>query len=384
LFVRAAKETNLQARQHFEKALELDPQYTQAYVRLGLTYWLEFSQQWNLDPQLVERAFELVQKAVALDDALPQAYSALALIYLGKRQPERSLAEAERAVTLDPSFADGYTNLANVLNTMGKPKEALKAAEKALRLNPYGPFFYFVNLGVAYHLIGQDADTITAMKETIKRNPNFVPAYTFLADGYVKLWLWQLSHDQQILEHALGTAQQAVALNASAPFTHFTLGMVQLTRQHYDQAIAEMEQVIALAPNDATGYAGLAWLLSVVGKKEEALRSSEQAQRLGPPALLSAYDLSLGFAYYFLGHYEQAIPHLKKWLILYPAHCLAHTTLAAIYSELGREAEARAEVAAVLRINPNFSLEVNKQREPIKDPAISERHIAALRKAGLK
>jgi adenylate cyclase len=53
-------------------------------------------------------------------------------------------------------------------------------------------------------------------------------------------------------------------------------------------------------------------------------------------------------------------------------------------SELGREAEARAEAAEVLRLNPNFLLDVHKQRMPIKDPATLERYIAALRKAGLK
>jgi len=62
----------------------------------------------------------------------------------------------------------------------------------------------------------------------------------------------------------------------------------------------------------------------------------------------------------------------------------AHLTLAAVYSELGKEAEAHAEATEVLRINPKFSLEVHKQRMPIKDPAVLERHIAALRKAGLK
>ncbi|MGH9426081.1 MAG: adenylate/guanylate cyclase domain-containing protein, partial [Terriglobia bacterium] len=62
----------------------------------------------------------------------------------------------------------------------------------------------------------------------------------------------------------------------------------------------------------------------------------------------------------------------------------AHLTLAAVYGELGKEAEARAEAAEVLWLNPNFSLEVHKQRAPIKDPAMLERHIAALRKAGLK
>ena len=68
----------------------------------------------------------------------------------------------------------------------------------------------------------------------------------------------------------------------------------------------------------------------------------------------------------------------------YPDILGAHLTLAAVYSELGKESEARAEAAEVLRINPNFSLEVHKQRVPIKDLAMLERHIAALRKAGLK
>jgi hypothetical protein len=55
-----------------------------------------------------------------------------------------------------------------------------------------------------------------------------------------------------------------------------------------------------------------------------------------------------------------------------------------VYSEIGKEAEARAEAAEVLRINPKFSLEVHKERVPIKDPAMLERHLAALRKAGFK
>jgi len=49
-----------------------------------------------------------------------------------------------------------------------------------------------------------------------------------------------------------------------------------------------------------------------------------------------------------------------------------------------RSLEARAEAAEVLRLNPNYSLEVVRQRSPLKDPAMLERHIAALRKAGLK
>ena len=84
------------------------------------------------------------------------------------------------------------------------------------------------------------------------------------------------------------------------------------------------------------------------------------------------------------GRPEEAIAPLKQYLTRYPNILGAHLTLAAVYSELGKQAEARAEAAEVLRINSNFSLEVHRQRVPIKDPAVLERHIAALHKAGLK
>ena len=75
---------------------------------------------------------------------------------------------------------------------------------------------------------------------------------------------------------------------------------------------------------------------------------------------------------------------MKQFLTHYPNILGTHLTLAAVYSELGKEAEARAEAAEVLRLNPKFSLEVHKERVPIKDPAMLERHIDALRKAGLR
>jgi adenylate cyclase len=71
-------------------------------------------------------------------------------------------------------------------------------------------------------------------------------------------------------------------------------------------------------------------------------------------------------------------------LTLNPNHAAAHRQLAACYAEVGRLEEARAEVAEVLRLNPNYSLEWVRQNMPYKDPAMMERHLAALRKAGLK
>jgi hypothetical protein len=58
--------------------------------------------------------------------------------------------------------------------------------------------------------------------------------------------------------------------------------------------------------------------------------------------------------------------------------------LAASYGMMGREQEARTEVAEVLRINPKFSLDYFVKTTPQKDQAIKEKTINALRKAGFK
>jgi adenylate cyclase len=119
------------------------------------------------------------------------------------------------------------------------------------------------------------------------------------------------------------------------------------------------------------------------GRSEEALRAAEQALRL-KPYFADGHLQSVGDAYAVAGRPEEAIPPLRQFVSRYPNILDSHLTLAAVYSELGKAAEARAEASEVLRINPRFSLKVHGQRVPITDPVALERLLAALRKAGLK
>jgi tetratricopeptide (TPR) repeat protein len=382
-FFRFTQETNAQARQLWEKALALDPQYAEAYAWLSWTYWREWGFRWSVDPQTLERALALVQQALALDDSLPRAHSVLSLVYAGKQQYDQALTEAERATTLDPNNADSYVTRAFVLNVTGRPEDALQMMEQAMRLNPHYPPISSFQLGWAYNLTGRYAEAITTLKEALSRNPTFVGNQLQLAFSYVQQWAFQQSADAQTLEQALAAAQRVIALNDAYPGGHATLGYAYLWQKQYGPALAEMEQAIALDPNNAGGYAVLAEALSRVGRSEEASRMVEPALRRKPVAA-DWHLYSVGAAYYLAGKPEEAIASLKQFLARYPNILGAHLTLAAVYSELSREAEARAEAAKVLRINPKFSLEIHKQREPIKDPAMLERHIAALHKAGLK
>ena len=86
--------------------------------------------------------------------------------------------------------------------------------------------------------------------------------------------------------------------------------------------------------------------------------------------------------HWVMGQYEEAIETYKK--ALHRKHMSAHIALTASYSLLGRDEEARAQAAEVLRIYPQFSVERYSKTMPFKNQADTERYSSALRKAGLK
>jgi tetratricopeptide (TPR) repeat protein len=213
-------------------------------------------------------------------------------------------------------------------------------------------------------------------------DPQFALAHILLGWTYFVEWGWQWSQDPQTLERALTLAQRAVELDDASPLAHQLLAGVYLFQKQHKQALVEAERAIALDPKDAHSHEMLADILTFAGRPEEASGVLEKALRLDPtfPAFLLA---DLGLAYQLTGRYDEALAALKKALLLNANLLPTHEILAVTYGELGREEEARAELAEVLRLSPSISLEVRRQRLPFKDPAILERWLTALRNAGL-
>ncbi|MBI3304679.1 MAG: tetratricopeptide repeat protein [Deltaproteobacteria bacterium] len=220
-------------------------------------------------------------------------------------------------------------------------------------------------------------------EKAIGVDPQYAEAYTLLGRTYLREHLWGWNPEPQTLEQALAQARKAISLDDSLPMAHRLLAYVYLWQKQHAQAITEAEHALALDPNDVDGYETLGEILSFAGRPQDTLGLVEKALRLNPRQPVSLLWL-LGRAYLLTGRYEEAITVLKKTLIRNPNYYVAHFDLAIIYSELGREEEARAEAAEMLRVSPGYSLERDRQNWPFKDPAATERFAAALRKAGLK
>jgi TolB-like protein/DNA-binding winged helix-turn-helix (wHTH) protein/Flp pilus assembly protein TadD len=221
-------------------------------------------------------------------------------------------------------------------------------------------------------------------EKALALDPQYAMAYVGLGVSYFYdgMYLWSPNR-VQLFERALELTQRAIALDGSSSVPHLLLSRVYGWKKQHEQAVAEARQGIALDPNDAEGYRFLGEALIFAGRSEEAIEAMEKAMRLNPRHPF-VYLFDLARAYRWTGRYAEAVTLLKKVVTLAPNHFATLYNLAICYVELGREAEAQAEVAEMLRIDPDFSLERAKQEMPLKDPAAVERNLAGLRKAGLK
>jgi adenylate cyclase len=105
--------------------------------------------------------------------------------------------------------------------------------------------------------------------------------------------------------------------------------------------------------------------------------------RLNPFDTTSMYA-QFAVALRMAGRFEEAVLAFKKSFQRAPDNIMAHVGLLVTYSVMGREKEARAEAAEVLRINPRFSVDNYAKLMAYKDQSEIDKMVNAMRKAGLK
>ncbi len=222
-----------------------------------------------------------------------------------------------------------------------------------------------------------------AFETAVRLDPKYAAAYAGLSRTHLLEWVTHWSHEPRSLERALELAQKAISLDGTFSGAYEILGWTYLWKKQHAKAIAALNKTISLNPNDADGYAALGGIMNFAGQPAEAIGLVEKAMRLNPH-YSDWYLIYIGHSYFLTEQHAKAIEEYKRALARNPNFLPPHIELAAIYSILGREAEARAEAQEVLRLSPDFTLEGRRQRFPYKDAAVLERNIEALRRAGLK
>jgi len=177
-------EGNARARALFERAIELDPGYCQAWAGLALGYERDILLEVVEDrgPTL-ERAFEAARRAVALDDSSYLAHMILGTAHIWANEHDAAVAETRRAYRLNPNDAYVCLALGNKLDLAGDPGEGIPQLERALELNPQDPrvHMYMCFLARAYVNAGRYEDALTWARRATQRRSGYAQAHYMAA-----------------------------------------------------------------------------------------------------------------------------------------------------------------------------------------------------------
>ncbi len=168
------REDNAAARQFFEEAINIDPNYARAYAGLSWTYELDYDFEWDDDDaKTLKLALGHAETAVRLDPNDIQAQWGLGWAYLYNRQFENAMAHYLRARKLNPNDAEVMAEMGNLLIYLGQPKQAIDQVKEAIRLNPNHYDWYVYYVGWAYEEAGMPEEAIKVFEQAIDlKNPN--------------------------------------------------------------------------------------------------------------------------------------------------------------------------------------------------------------------
>ena len=163
----------------FQSSVDLDPNYCDAWARLGWCYarLVMFDCVEDRETSL-KRGFDAARKAVALDDGSATAHMSLGAVYIWNEETSLGLAEAQIALQLNPNFAVVAMAVGNRLDLMGKTEEGITQMERSLMLNPRDPnrWRYMAYLSRAYITIGDNQRAADWARKSVLLRPDLPEA----------------------------------------------------------------------------------------------------------------------------------------------------------------------------------------------------------------
>ena len=181
-------EDALAARQQFEQAIELDPQFAEAHAGLATSVLLLY-----INDQAVERdeAFAIAEEelntALSLNPDLADAYAALGLLKMQLWQQTRTgnenieaAAAFRKALELNPNHAYAYMWFAGLRDTQGQVDEAIALYEKSKEVDPLGRIPY-ANLPGLYAQRGQHEESLRQLIQATKLHPDWATPFEYIA-----------------------------------------------------------------------------------------------------------------------------------------------------------------------------------------------------------
>ena len=266
--VRSPTPSNVRtAKQHFERAIEIDPEFGRAHARLAVQWVVLGNFLYLPAEEAYPEAQRVAARALELDEELWEAYWALGWVDLAFLYTwHEAMQHFERTIALAPGEWGGYHSLGFVLGVLGRTEEALEAANIAFDLDPLA---YWPSLGMLF-----------AQKR-------------------------RRDHEEVIQQ-----AQRLVEMQPGSPFLMAELSMALVRSGRTSEAEAQMDEAEQIAPENSIIQLLVARVRAAAGDSSRALSMVEAVLEREGEGGVDSRAGDLAFIYAELGLGDEAM----RWL----------------------------------------------------------------------
>ncbi len=262
LYMQGTVPTWRQAIEAYQKAIDLDPHYADAYADLAVSEYYVADQMG--DQALWKLAEQAAQKAIDLDPRLATGYSVRGnLRYLHRHDWVGAESDLKQALALEPTNSRVLSRYGNLLSYAGRTEEATAMLRKAIEQDPLESTNW-QELGIALSESGDHAGAYDAFHHALAIRPE---------DNFSKFHLARLQLVDGKSQEALATFQS----NSDEEFRGAGVAMAQHTLGDAKASQQALEKLIATGARDAAYQ--IAEVYAWRGEKDKAFEWLERAYR---------------------------------------------------------------------------------------------------------
>jgi serine/threonine protein kinase/Flp pilus assembly protein TadD len=265
-------ENNEKAAQMFSRAIAVDPGFAAAYSGLSEAYVQRFYHWYDRDRQWLKKAEEIIHKAYALNDQLPEVHCTLGMLLYLRGQYSEAMEEIQKAIRLDPHYALAHDHTGEIYLHVGELDKAIVAFHTEMRINAdvIYPYFYLVWL---HSLTGDFALAKEILEKAKFKHPRNNLLYVL--EGTLASY----GRDRQQAENLL---HKAISLNPNNSFAMGRLSVVYAELGRVKEAVEMAEHATeVIDPFDHHAAFDRACVMSLIQDAEESLKWLRLAIDLG-------------------------------------------------------------------------------------------------------
>lgn len=338
--------------------LQAQPEYQEAIRSYGRLAGLKAAG-IDPDPEAARKALEKVavlqrnyERAIELDPYYREAYLNLAELYESTLQVKSAFTVYLELIRREPDFPEGHFRLGRLFMLIGDDTRAIESFEKYLNLRPRAEDAYLTVIGIYNTVLAKAPDKESwsrARRDALDQFVGLINSKKPNADSYYNLGVLyagvgdrsrSVSAWQTALDHNPGHAQ---SLNQ--------LGDVLLRSGQAAEAVKYFEKAVKVRPQEARGYLNLGRAYLSLGQTDQAEQYYQQALKVSPSD--ETANFSLGYISELKGQLRQALAYYHAAARANPRNAEAVYNYGNVQAALRNFDEARRAYDEVLRINPN-------------------------------